>query len=991
MARLTMLLMLGVGSLLLFESCAERVGATACGDGTYCPHDRVCVPAQSGGFTCASRGCGNGTVDQDSEEECDEGAANSWDPDHCRPNCLNPYCGDGIVDPQQGTDGPEECDDGNIDQSDDCANCHIATCGDGFIHRGVEECDDGNTDDHDDCPSGPLGQCHRARCGDGIDNTNGAQSEECDCGDGENMTQPPTGCSTFNSRNPGATCRPDCTKAGCGDGVVDQGEECDDGDRNSNENPDACRLDCTLPRCGDGVVDSAEECDDGDQNSDTTPDACRTDCQLPFCGDHVIDRLHGEECDDGTALNSNTTPGACRADDCILPYCGDGVTDDASGYHETCDDGNQQAGDGCNEFCQSETCGNGVVDAQAGETCDDGNHDNSDDCPDGAGGTCRAASCGDGFQWTGHEACDDGNNISGDGCSANCQQESCGNGWVDSRLGETCDDGNHDNSDACPDGTAGTCEKAVCGDGFTWTGVEGCDDGNNVNTDGCPDGPGGTCQNAFCGDGFTWSGHEDCDDGNRNNNDACPDGPTATCHNAVCGDGFLWTQNCGGTCETCDDGNNSTRDACPSGPTGNCKPAQCGDGYTWNVGGPEDCDDNGVDTASCDFDCTFVVCGDGHKNVPAGEGCDDGDHDIHDQCPDGPGGTCQDAFCGDNIVWNVHCGGTCEDCDSGAVDSPTCDSDCSSVVCGDGHQNVPAGEGCDDGDHDLHDSCPDGAGGTCQNATCGDGLVWNHDGGNEQCDDGDHDIHDACPDGASGTCLNATCGDSIVWNEDCGGNCEYCDSGAVDSSSCDSDCSAVVCGDGHKNSVAGEGCDDGDNDLHDACPDGPGGTCQDAYCGDHIVWNNHCGGTCEDCDSGAVDSSSCDSDCSFVVCGDGHRNSVAGEGCDDGDNDVHDDCPDGPSGTCQTAFCGDGFTWNHGSGTETCDDGNNDVHDDCPSGPSGTCQTAFCGDGFAHTEGSGGEDCDGTDLNGKTCITQGFTGGTLKCTAGCAFDTSSCI
>ena len=37
-----------------------------------------------------------------------------------------------------------------------------------------------------------------------------------------------------------------------------------------------------------------------------------------------------------------------------------------------------------------------------------------------------------------------------------------------------------------------------------------------------------------------------------------------------------------------------------------------------------------------------------------------------------------------------------------------------------------------------------------------------------------------------------------------------------------------------------------------------------------------------------------------------------------------------------------------------------------------------------------GEDCDGGLLNSKTCITQGYTGGTLTCSASCTFVTSAC-
>jgi len=45
-----------------------------------------------------------------------------------------------------------------------------------------------------------------------------------------------------------------------------------------------------------------------------------------------------------------------------------------------------------------------------------------------------------------------------------------------------------------------------------------------------------------------------------------------------------------------------------------------------------------------------------------------------------------------------------------------------------------------------------------------------------------------------------------------------------------------------------------------------------------------------------------------------------------------------------------------------------------------------CGNGVVE----GSEQCDDSDLDGQTCITQGFTSGTLSCTASCTFDTSAC-
>ena len=67
------------------------------------------------------------------------------------------------------------------------------------------------------------------------------------------------------------------------------------------------------PGCGDGVLDSDEQCDDGDANSDTEPDACRTTCLLPWCGDAVTDGT--EACDDGNALGGDGCTPSCATED----------------------------------------------------------------------------------------------------------------------------------------------------------------------------------------------------------------------------------------------------------------------------------------------------------------------------------------------------------------------------------------------------------------------------------------------------------------------------------------------------------------------------------------------------------------------------------------------------------------------------------------------------------------------------------------------------
>ena len=58
----------------------------------------------------------------------------------------------------------------------------------------------------------------------------------------------------------------------CGNGVVDHGEACDDGNTAVG---DGCRPTCTIERCGDGIVDPQEQCDDGNQDDG---DGCGANC-----------------------------------------------------------------------------------------------------------------------------------------------------------------------------------------------------------------------------------------------------------------------------------------------------------------------------------------------------------------------------------------------------------------------------------------------------------------------------------------------------------------------------------------------------------------------------------------------------------------------------------------------------------------------------------------------------------------------------------------
>lgn len=155
----------------------------------------------------------------------------------------------------------------------------------------------------------------------------------------------------------------------CGDGELNTGEECDDGNTDTEACPYGeracvvCNSKCreasgAVHYCGDGLTDTAdgENCDDRNAVTEvcdyglTSCRVCGSTCtaeagQTSYCGDGVVSREFGEECDEG-AENSDSAPNRCRTS-CKIPTCGDGVLDEA----EACDDGNLDPDDGCNPDC----------------------------------------------------------------------------------------------------------------------------------------------------------------------------------------------------------------------------------------------------------------------------------------------------------------------------------------------------------------------------------------------------------------------------------------------------------------------------------------------------------------------------------------------------------------------------------------------------------------------------------------------------------------
>ena len=239
----------------------------------------------------------------------------------------------------------------------------------------------------------------------------------------------------------------------CGDGVVDRGELCDDGEDNGPARP--CTPECAVNVCGDGhVLDPNKNCDDGNHVDD---DLCRNDCTLAAtCGNKKID--DGETCDDGNHVDTDT----CIA--CKKAACGDGFV---QANVESCDDGSESAA--CNADCSLAQCGDSKLNVSAGELCDLGpkNGVYASGCADDCGSA--GAYCGDGVVDLPDEKCDPKQPIDFATCAANCQSMQCadGRGNCDDDFATGCEidlEADHDHCGQCDkDCGIWSCKGGSCG------------------------------------------------------------------------------------------------------------------------------------------------------------------------------------------------------------------------------------------------------------------------------------------------------------------------------------------------------------------------------------------------------------------------------------------------------------------------------------------------------------------------------------------------
>jgi len=135
-----------------------------------------------------------------------------------------------------------------------------------------------NTNPGGRCVPGATNACVCAGGLEGVQvcNATGDGYAPCDCG----MTSGSGGNGGGGGMGGGT---PTCVPGGsadvaCGNGMVDPGEECDDGNCVAD---DQCSDKCKEPYCGDKIVQAGEDCDDG-QNE--VGDMCPNDCQDPDAG-----------------------------------------------------------------------------------------------------------------------------------------------------------------------------------------------------------------------------------------------------------------------------------------------------------------------------------------------------------------------------------------------------------------------------------------------------------------------------------------------------------------------------------------------------------------------------------------------------------------------------------------------------------------------------------------------------------------------------------
>jgi hypothetical protein len=424
-------------------------------------------------------------------------------------------------------------------------------------------------------------------------------------------------------------------------------------------------------------------------------------------------------------------------------HCGNGIVDP----QETCDDGNEISGDGCDDNCQDEGCIAQTPSYPDVPLCSDGNPCTDDVChgtTDGTGTcshTANTSPCDDGLYCTAVDTCSLGACVGvGDPCTglpfcaSECDEQSdeCASpsGTPCTSDGNPCTDNQCDgagacvavpNTDLCDDGlfctTTDVCQGGECvGSGDPCVGGAQCEATCDESADACLDAVG-----VGCDDGDPCTVDDQCDGAGT-----CS-GTPMDCSSL---DGTCVVGRCdatSGSCvaETVDDGT-----ACDDGmfctATDTCMGGTC-------VGSGDPCAGGSQCGNSCDEEADS--CG-----VPIGTSCDDGDACTLDDVCDELGG----------------CSGTPKDCSGldGTCMVGVCEAPSGVCVAQPAADDTP----CDDGDDCTSDDvCSGGqcAGTAIAACGCGDGVVEPP----EQCDDGDNTYVNG--DYCRADCTLVGCGDPV--------------------------------------------------------------------------------------------------------------------------------------------------------------------------------------------------------------------------------------
>lgn len=360
-------------------------------DGTPCGDDRICNRN-----LCERSECGDGIRDGRTED-CDDGNTTAFDgcEESCEYTCATDAdCADG--DPCNGVNtcdtsthscAPgESAEDGTAcDDPEDgiCLDggCVTTSCGDGYVDGDAgEECEDQNAVEGDGCDNDCRRTCEMddvGRCTDDGEACNGDPVCESDftCGtsaplaDGAFCAAPGSGAT--------GTCQAGtCIPEGCGNGIIDSGEDCDDMNADDTDGCTvACEFTCTSEneamRCGDGdVCNGVETCD-------VTSHTCQTGSALA--------------CDDGNACTADSCDPVAGCLNPLIDMDGDGEAPTTLGACGTdCDDSMATTCSGCSEICMD------GLDNDCNGTADDGLTTWYADCDgDGyaPGGTATVMDC----------------------------------------------------------------------------------------------------------------------------------------------------------------------------------------------------------------------------------------------------------------------------------------------------------------------------------------------------------------------------------------------------------------------------------------------------------------------------------------------------------------------------------------------------------------------------------------------------------------------